>query len=61
MIGSVSGIGTNQSVAITREMRDILNALATQQAAEIKMATLAVTGSASVQKQEAAGLVDIMA
>jgi hypothetical protein len=61
MIGAVSSVGAGQSVAVTREMRDMLNALAAQQAAELKLATLAVRGSASVQKQETAGLIDVMA
>lgn len=61
MIGAVSSVGAGQQVAVTREMRDMLNALAAQQAAELKLATLAIRGSADVQKQATAGLVDVMA
>ncbi len=61
MIGSVSSVGIDQSVAISKEMRAMLNVLAAQQAAELKLANLAIAGTTSAQKQEVAGLIDVMA
>lgn len=61
MIGSVSSVGTDQSIAISKEMRAMLNALAAQQAAELRLAKMAIAGTTAAQTQETAGLIDVMA